>query len=349
MKYVSVLLAVSCLLSAVQAQWPVTSSPVLVDGAFNARGAGRLGHDVTAIDIESPTGGEDTFAWIYPAGVVGNKGDGVEAFWSFYTIFDTGGNSVYVDSLQHFLGAGETEHTFYDSVRLTVVGDYVAVESVYLAADEDSTNDVCRLDFSVDGDSGSLFCVLTHLPSDTLDTLAEFQPWFVMKNTGLARDSGSSFVGFSDLSTEHVVYDESVRFLVDAGAESTVYFPVVRLQTPGEYRGMFVMVLRWYTYFCPLHFWVVPEIGIEESPRPQASSARPTATVVRGLLWLPEARVESRESRGELLDISGQKVMKLRPGPNDVSKLSPGVYFVREEPQASSHKPQAARKVVVQR
>ena len=31
-----------------------------------------------------------------------------------------------------------------------------------------------------------------------------------------------------------------------------------------------------------------------------------------------------------MLDISGRKVLDLRPGPNDVRALVPGVYFVRE-------------------
>jgi hypothetical protein len=30
-----------------------------------------------------------------------------------------------------------------------------------------------------------------------------------------------------------------------------------------------------------------------------------------------------------LLDISGRKMLDLRPGPNDVGRLAPGVYFVR--------------------
>jgi len=41
--------------------------------------------------------------------------------------------------------------------------------------------------------------------------------------------------------------------------------------------------------------------------------------------------------------------MDLKPGANDVRALAPGVYFVREELQASSPKPQAVRKVVVAR
>jgi hypothetical protein len=47
--------------------------------------------------------------------------------------------------------------------------------------------------------------------------------------------------------------------------------------------------------------------------------------------------------------MTGRKVMALYPGPNDVRALAPGVYFVREEQQATSLKPQATRKVIVQR
>jgi len=50
--------------------------------------------------------------------------------------------------------------------------------------------------------------------------------------------------------------------------------------------------------------------------------------------------------RTELLDVSGRRVMKLKPGPNDVSWLSPGVYFVRG-PSAASRQPLAVRKVVL--
>jgi YVTN family beta-propeller protein len=90
--------------------------------------------------------------------------------------------------------------------------------------------------------------------------------------------------------------------------------------------------------------------GIEERQGLRVSNPEPLATVVRGVLVL-EA-VESRRHaayRAELLDISGRKVLSLHPGANDVRKLAPGVYFVREEPQAASRKPQAVLKVVVTR
>jgi hypothetical protein len=55
---------------------------------------------------------------------------------------------------------------------------------------------------------------------------------------------------------------------------------------------------------------------------------KPGLTIVRGVL-LMEARGEKREARGELLDVSGRRVLDLKPGANDVSCLAPGVYFVR--------------------
>ena len=63
-------------------------------------------------------------------------------------------------------------------------------------------------------------------------------------------------------------------------------------------------------------------------------------TIVRDVLFLPPSRLSPPSS---LLSIDGRKVMDLKPGANDVSRLSPGVYFVREA------RAQAVRKVVVTR
>jgi hypothetical protein len=49
------------------------------------------------------------------------------------------------------------------------------------------------------------------------------------------------------------------------------------------------------------------------------------------VLFLPEAASSGSYATG-LVDITGRDVTELRPGPNDVSGLSPGVYFVRYEP-----------------
>jgi len=80
--------------------------------------------------------------------------------------------------------------------------------------------------------------------------------------------------------------------------------------------------------------WVLDSchtLGVEESPNPQATSYKPEPTIIRGVLYLPRSSSTSR-----LLDISGRSVMALKPGPNDVSRLAPGVYFVHS-PIANRH------------
>ena len=73
-------------------------------------------------------------------------------------------------------------------------------------------------------------------------------------------------------------------------------------------------------------------------------------TIIRGVLRM-EDRGQKTGDRADLLDISGRKVLELRPGPNDVSRLNAGVYFVRPVPVAVGREPSAAscHKIVIQR
>jgi DNA-binding beta-propeller fold protein YncE len=88
--------------------------------------------------------------------------------------------------------------------------------------------------------------------------------------------------------------------------------------------------------------------GVGETPSVEVRETKVGPTVVRSVLHLPASDFE-RGTPIVLMDVSGRKVLDLRPGPNDVRTVAPGVYFVREEPQASSSRPQAVRKVVVTR
>ncbi len=83
-------------------------------------------------------------------------------------------------------------------------------------------------------------------------------------------------------------------------------------------------------------------VGIEEGYKPQATRYKSGPSIVRGVLRMVGGR-QNTGYRAELLDIAGRKIMELRIGPNDVSGLSPGVYFVR------GRQAQAVRKVVVTR
>lgn len=66
--------------------------------------------------------------------------------------------------------------------------------------------------------------------------------------------------------------------------------------------------------------------GVEETPNAEVRTTSRGATIVRGVLLLPVSHFTLHPS---LFSLSGRKVLDLRPGPNDVSRLSPGVYFVR--------------------
>ncbi len=77
-------------------------------------------------------------------------------------------------------------------------------------------------------------------------------------------------------------------------------------------------------------------IGVEEMPNAEVRMRN--ATIVRGMLPM------TGRKPAMLLDITGRRVLDLLPGENDVSGLSPGVYFVRRHDEASP-----VRKVVIQR
>jgi hypothetical protein len=93
--------------------------------------------------------------------------------------------------------------------------------------------------------------------------------------------------------------------------------------------------------------------GMEEGSTPQASCTTPNASIVRGVLFLPHdgTRSEFAEPNSvmSLLDISGRKVLDLHAGANDVSRVAPGVYFIRSERSAASRAPSAVAKVVIQK
>jgi Neuraminidase (sialidase) len=73
--------------------------------------------------------------------------------------------------------------------------------------------------------------------------------------------------------------------------------------------------------------------GVEETMNDERRTTNVGRTIIRGVLFLA-ARGEMREARCELLDVSGRRVLHLKPGANDVSRLAPGVYFIRSEPSA---------------
>ncbi|MFO7650442.1 MAG: hypothetical protein R6X13_03750, partial [bacterium] len=73
----------------------------------------------------------------------------------------------------------------------------------------------------------------------------------------------------------------------------------------------------------------------------------PAASVVRNVLNLPVSSFVIRNS--SLVDAAGRRVLDLRPGPNDVSRLAPGVYFICPSSSADGRKPPAVSRLLLVR
>ncbi len=161
---------------------------------------------------------------------------------------------------------------------------------------------------------------------------------------------GNVYVGGTSY-TDSTSYDLTVLSLTQAGSERWVcryngpenHVDAAAALDFGADRNVYVAGMS------GMQFTVIslnPASGIEGGYKPQASSFKPKATIVRNCLSLPEAVGGRWSAVGAcLLDASGRKVMDLLSGPNDVSGLAPGVYFVKEA-QAQA---QAVRRVVIAR
>jgi len=75
-----------------------------------------------------------------------------------------------------------------------------------------------------------------------------------------------------------------------------------------------------------------PAPGVEESRRPMACGSLPTATIVHGILLLPQSLSSSPYYDACLLDAAGRRILALHAGTNDVSWLASGVYFMQVAP-----------------
>jgi hypothetical protein len=71
-------------------------------------------------------------------------------------------------------------------------------------------------------------------------------------------------------------------------------------------------------------------VGVAESRKPKTSSPKPEVSVISDVLFLKgECPRTGTVPRTVLLDVSGRRVLDVKSGANDVSGLTPGVYFVR--------------------
>jgi hypothetical protein len=97
----------------------------------------------------------------------------------------------------------------------------------------------------------------------------------------------------------------------------------------------------------------IQPVGLAERSSPPVSGPLPEPTIVGGVLVWSATTPSLRNvgdialhNRAELFDVSGRVVMGLRPGPNDIRHLAPGIYFVRSTENDGHH---VIRKIIIQR
>jgi hypothetical protein len=85
--------------------------------------------------------------------------------------------------------------------------------------------------------------------------------------------------------------------------------------------------------------------GVAETPNVEVRTTNREPTIIRGVLEMPVTAYRSPHT-ASLLNLAGRKVLDLKSGANDVSRLAPGVYFISERSAVSGQR-SAVRKVVL--
>jgi DNA-binding beta-propeller fold protein YncE len=187
--------------------------------------------------------------------------------------------------------------------------------------------------------------------------------WFVGDDSVLAIDVTSdtvtarmaTSVQYQDACLDHAGrylfcpsrYDSSLR-IYDTQADSLVAiyqhlpYPVAIASSPEQhciYVGCSDVIL------------VYPDVppGVEETSSAEVRATKSGPTVVSRMLFVQRERGPWTGDRSALLNVSGRKVMDLKPGANDLRGLPSGVYFLRG-PRTEDGRPCAAvHRVVIAR
>jgi hypothetical protein len=278
---------------------------------------------------------------------VANLGNVTMQFWTFVKVWDTV-ETTFSESTQTMLGAGGKLLLRFGSARLSRCGMHVARCSLY-ATSPCSTNFLDDTFYVVPlvpylvgleslfgppdtvGPDDSV-CFGAFLHNRTYDLIIAAYSWTAYDPWGAAIFYVDTVLWVPQrsciLTTWRMPYvgGDTGRFMV----RESLGTPQLDVKTR-------VVVWRFY----------VRGQGVGEGSPPEGSRLAPPATLVRGVLSLPEADGQGRVADGVLLAVTGRTVMALKPGPNDVRHLPAGVYFVHSS--LDSRHSSLPTKVVIQR
>jgi hypothetical protein len=168
-------------------------------------------------------------------------------------------------------------------------------------------------------------------PAGVMDTLP-FVPGARYGNYCSDDITCTTYCRIEDTLADRVVYGDTAPVTIMRGMSAVVAYRPCTLKVEGPY---VVTCSIGYDDQNPLNnalhlpFRVGAGAGMAERPKLKPAEQVPEPTVVRGLLSLGPAGMTNGQVQMTLLDITGRRVMGLKPGENDISHLAPGVYYIR--------------------
>lgn len=87
-------------------------------------------------------------------------------------------------------------------------------------------------------------------------------------------------------------------------------------------------------------------VAIADSSKPIFDYPHLSATIVGSVLFLPRISNDKENTSCFLINITGQKVKKLLPGPNDIRELTSGIYFILQQNRKGDWR--LEKKIVIQ-
>jgi hypothetical protein len=230
-----------------------------------------------------------------------------------------------------YLPPGEDTILYGDTI-VCMPGIWTVSAFVVIVGDLHPENNLIVDTFCVRGTMFESLWVRVLMP-DTVDTGETITPRVWAGNCGI--NPAALWLQFNiyDSAGRALLPVDSIQMILNPGDSTETEYGPISFSGP----GMFIAVaMACFNSEHPVadshYFWVVPGVGVEESPRPQASSHKLQATVVRAL---PAGAVS--------FDAMGRRLLNPRPG----------VYFIREysafSSQHSGRSAVSVRKVVLQR
>jgi YVTN family beta-propeller protein len=183
--------------------------------------------------------------------------------------------------------------------------------TAYLAVKNGTYSKVMLID-------GTTNALLDSIAVNPLPDLILYNRW---TNKMLTFDDGPYTASVIDCATNTLVR----TIPIDTSPDCAVWNPIDNR----VYVGCYINIP--YPPMMTSSICVIRDSGgaVTETPNAEVRTPDRGAAIVRTSLHLTSSLNPSIPS--SLLDASGRRVLALRPGPNDVSRVAPGIYFVRRQ------------------